>query len=196
MTTAHAIENGQPRRMSRWITILRNRWPSALALLLTGLTFGGTGSPEAVGSLSEVLLILPLLYLLVAKLRNRRATWPLLVGGIGGVVALRVFDLVSVGLVLSVLALVVLVWGALDGELHRPGAFRVQALGMLVFGALSLAGLVVEPDLGRYVVAAGWFFHGVWDYVHLARDRVVARSFAEWCAIVDIGLAIELAFAL
>jgi hypothetical protein len=43
---------------------------------------------------------------------------------------------------------------------------------MLGFGALALAGLVVDPDLGRYLVAAGWFLHGVWDFVHFKLDRV------------------------
>jgi hypothetical protein len=93
-------------------------------------------------------------------------------------------------------ALLVLVWGAVDGRLRRPDPFRVQALGMLGFGALALAGLVVDPDLGRYLVAAGWFLHGVWDFVHIKLDRVVARSFAEWCGVVDVVIAAELVFKL
>jgi hypothetical protein len=57
---------------------------------------------------------------------------------------------------------------------------------MAGFGALALAGLAVDPDLARYLVAAGWLAHGVWDWVHLAKDRVVARSFAEWCGALDM----------
>src|SRR4029453_1213367 len=89
-----------------------------------------------------------------------------------------------------------LVWGALDGQLHRPDPFRVQALGMLGFGALALAGLVADPDLGRYLVAAGWFGHGVWGFVHLKLDKVVARSYAEWCGVIDVLIAAELVFKL
>ena len=44
-------------------------------------------------------------------------------------------------------------------------------------------------ELGRYLVAAGWFLHGVWDLVHLRLDKVVARSYAEWCGVVDILVA-------
>ncbi|MCX4903070.1 hypothetical protein [Streptomyces sp. NBC_00878] len=55
-------------------------------------------------------------------------------------------------------------------------------------------GLAVDPDLGRCLVAAGWFFHGVWDFVHLRLDKVVARSFAEWCAVVDVLIAVHLLF--
>jgi hypothetical protein len=70
--------------------------------------------------------------------------------------ALRVLDMIAAAASLSAVALVVPVWGAVDGRLRRPGAFRVQALGMLGFGGLALAGLVVDPDLGRYLVAAGF----------------------------------------
>jgi hypothetical protein len=90
----------------------------------------------------------------------------------------------------------VLVWGALDGQLRRSSALQAQALGMLGFGALALIGLIVEPDLGRYLVAAGLFLHGVWDFVHLRLNKVVARSHAEWCFVLDIILAVEVALKL
>jgi hypothetical protein len=54
----------------------------------------------------------------------------------------------------------------------------------------------VDPDLGRYLVAAGWFLHGIWDFVHLRADKVVARSYAEWCGVVDVLIAVELVFRL
>ena len=94
--------------------------------------------------------------------------------------------------VLSAVALLVLVWGAADGRLRRPDPFRVQALGMLGFGALALVGLAVDPDPGRYLVAAGRCGHSIWDFVHFKLDRVVARSYALWCGILDIGIAAEL----
>jgi hypothetical protein len=34
--------------------------------------------------------------------------------------------------------------------------FRLQALGMIGFGALALVGLAVDPDLGRYLVARSY----------------------------------------
>ncbi|WP_086783613.1 hypothetical protein [Streptomyces caniscabiei] len=73
--------------------------------------------------------------------------------------------------------------------------FGVQALGAVVFGALAVTGLVLDADLGRYVIAAGWFCHGVWDFAHLRLRRlrgVVAPAFAEWCAVVDVMVAVEL----
>jgi hypothetical protein len=38
-------------------------------------------------------------------------------------------------------------------------------------------------------VAAGWFLHGVWDFVDLRLDKVVARSYAEWCGVLDVLIA-------
>jgi hypothetical protein len=49
--------------------------------------------------------------------------------------------------------------------------------------------LAVDPELGRWVVAAGWFLHGVWDFVYLRLDKVVARSYAEWRGVLDILIA-------
>ena len=177
-----------------WTDRLKARWPTALALGLSTATFGGTASDEAVAGLSEALLLLPLLYLVVAKLRRREASWPGLVVGITPFVALRAVDVIAPAAVFSAVALVVLVWGAVDGQLRRPDPFRIQALGMLGFGAVGLAGLVMDPDLGRYLVAAGWFGHGIWDFVHLKLDKVVARSYAEWCGVLDVLIAAELVF--
>lgn len=61
---------------------------------------------------------------------------------------------------------------------------------MVGFTAVALTAVSVDPDLGRYIVAAGWFGHAVWDAGHLWADRVVARSFAEWCAVFDVLRAI------
>ncbi|MCW8097918.1 hypothetical protein OG288_05340 [Streptomyces tauricus] len=114
-------------------------------------------------------------------------------------VALRAQDLVSQPVALITLALAVLVWGTVRGTPHGRAALGVQAAGTLVFGALALVGLAVDPDLGRYLVAAGWFFHGVWDFVHLRHSRlkkVVSPTFAEWCAVVDVLVAVQLLFLL
>lgn len=179
-----------------WTDRLKDRWPTALALGLWALTFGGGEPQEGVASLAEVLLLLPLLYLVVAKLQRRQASWPGLVVGITALLALRLLDVIAPAAVFSAVALLVLVWGAVDGQLRRPGGFRVQALGTLGFGTLALAGLAADPDLGRYLVSAGWFLHGIWDFVHLRLDKVVARSYAEWCGVVDVLIAAELVFKL
>jgi hypothetical protein len=173
-------------------TALLQRWPTALALGTAALTVEDVKSDAWVVTFAGILPLLPLLYLVVAKLRRRQASWPALAVGFAVVVALGALDVLAPPAGLAAVALVVLVWGALDGQLRRPDPFRVQALGMIGFGALALAGLAVDPDLGRYLVAAGWFLHGIWDFVHLKLDKVVARSYAEWCGVLDVLIAAEL----
>jgi len=177
-------------------TALLQRWPTALALGMTALTFGGSESEQAVASLADALVLLQLGYLVVAKLRRRQASWPVIAAGFAFIIALRVLEVVTPAAVLSVVALLVLGWGAVDGQLRRPDPFRVKTLGMVGFGVLALAGLVVDPDLGRDLVAAGFLLHGVWDFAYFKLDRVVARSHAEWCGVLDVIIAAELVLKL
>jgi hypothetical protein len=184
-------------------TLLR-RWPTALALLLSvpGMVSGGSGGDRAADSVEtygEALPLLPLLYLIVHQLGKPRLTWPVVGAGLASIVALRTLDLVSPSVPLTVVALFALVLGAVRGTPHGPVTFRIQAAGALVFCTLALVGLAVDPDLGRYLVAAGWFFHGVWDFAHLMLNRlegIVSRTFAEWCGVIDVCIGIELAFLL
>jgi phosphotransferase system glucose/maltose/N-acetylglucosamine-specific IIC component len=60
-----------------------------------------------------------------------------------------------VALVVAALALVL--WGAVRGQLRRGGALVVEMAGMAGFTAIALAAVSVDPDLDRYIVAAGWF---------------------------------------
>jgi hypothetical protein len=172
------------------------RWPTALALGTAALTLGASKSDEGVMTFAGILPLLPLVYLVVAKLRRRQASWPTLAVGLVLIAALLALDVLAPATGLAAVALVVLVWGAVDGQLGRPDPFRVQALGMLGFGVLALAGLAVDPDQGRYLVAVGWFLHGVWDFVHLKLDRVEARSYAEWCGVLDVLVAAQLVLEL
>jgi hypothetical protein len=179
---------------------LLRRWPTALALALTvpGLVLGG--SEEAAGAVrgyGEFLPLLPLLYVVVHQAGRAKATWPVLGAGVVFAFALQLLDVVSPAGVMVGVALAVLLWGAVRGTPHGRPLLGVQAVGAVVFGALALTGLVLDPDVGRYLVAAGWVLHGVWDFAHLRMrrlDGVVAPTFAEWCGVVDVVVAVELLF--
>lgn len=198
-TEPGADVQGQTTRASstkgRWMHVLR-RWPAALAIGLWVLFIRGAESDGMIREMAEVLLTLPLLYLIVAAVQRRRASWPVLVVLMVVLIALQTTDVVAPTVVFAAAAVALLVWGAIRGRLHRPGMFRLQALGMLGFGAVALAGLVVDPDAGRYLVAAGWFLHGVWDFAHIKLDKVVVPSYAEACGVIDVLIAAQLAFML
>ncbi|MEV7000937.1 hypothetical protein AB0N62_25070 [Streptomyces sp. NPDC093982] len=176
---------------------LRRRWPTALAAAVVALNVVASGSQDvadAVGGFAETLPLLPLIYLVVHQIGRPQATWPVLGAGLVAVFALASQDVVAPSTALVALAPAVLVWGALRGTPHGRATFGVQAVGAVVFCGLALAGPAVDPDLGRYLVAAGWFCHGVWDFVHLRLDKVVSRTFAEWCGVIDVLVAVQLLF--
>ncbi|MEW9551109.1 DUF6010 family protein [Nonomuraea sp. NPDC050783] len=193
MTSSPTGPAAQPPRRRYPLAALAARWPTLVALGSAALSISGDGDPASeINALAETMIILPLLYLIVAKLNRPRLSWPLLGMSLVTIVTLRLLDLAPPSAVLGAVAAAVLLWGAAGGQLSKAGEFRTQALGMLGFGALALAGLLAAPEAARYLVAAGWLLHGAWDFAHLRRGKVVARSYAEWCGVVDVLIGLNL----
>jgi hypothetical protein len=166
-------------------TFLLRRWPTALALALEIVSWG-IGTVRA----GQILPLLPALYVVVAVLRRRGASWPVLIAALALLFGLQLQDWVDPTIAILSLASAVAVVGLFRRS--GRGELLVQTGGLVLFGGLALVGLTVTPDAARYVIAAGWFGHGVWDLVHLRRDAVVSRSYAEWCGVLDILIAAEL----
>lgn len=181
-------------RPGRWAAAIGRRWPTLLALAVSAATWAGGGSDESVIGVGQVLPQLPLLYLIVCKIHRPRASWPVLIAGITATFVLRAADLIDPATVAVAIALIVLLWAAVDGHLRADGLLQLQAIGMIGFGALALTGLALEPEVGRYLIAVGWLLHGAWDFLHLRCGKVVVRSYAEWCGVVDILIAGQLLF--
>jgi hypothetical protein len=51
---------------------------------------------------------------------------------------------------------------------------------------------VVTPELGSDLVAAGLLGHAAWDVDHHRTNRVVVRSLAEFCLVLDTALAVAI----
>jgi hypothetical protein len=148
---------------------------------MAGLSWGA--SP--LKGLSEALLVFGFGYLTVAAIGRRRGTWVIFVALLLSVVLLRLQDAVDPALALIVAAVTLVAWGAVRGQLWPPGDLLTETIGMLLFTTIGLTALLIDPDLGRYLLAAGWIGHTIWDIAHLRADKVVSRSFAEWCAVFD-----------
>jgi hypothetical protein len=125
----------------------------------------------------------------IAAVARRSWTRSVLVGVIGLFVLLRLQDRVEPAVVLMALALAAVLWAR--GRLVQP-SFLLQVAGLVAFAALAISGFLLAPDVGRYVIAAGWFAHGLWDLAHLRADSGVARTGAERCAVVDVAIAVQL----
>ena len=174
-------------RPARWQGAGRPRWRSWSAHRVSPgrrRPTACTPSPRRCGSF-------PLWYVVIAAVARRSWTRSVLVGVIGLFVLLRLQDRVEPAVVLMAIALAAVLWGAARGRLVQP-SFLLQIAGLVAFAALATAGFLLAPDVGRYVIAAGWFAHGLWDLAHLRADSGVARTGAEWCAVVDIAIAVQL----
>jgi hypothetical protein len=103
--------SGSPQRLGWWIDAIGRRWPSWLAIVLvTASLLGGEDSaPDTVHGFGEALL-LPLGYLILAKLERRRATWLVVIIALGAMTVLRVLNLIPPSAVIVTVALLVLVW--------------------------------------------------------------------------------------
>lgn len=182
MTASTTPATARDRTPARF---LLRRWPTALAIGLEVLSWG-IGTVRA----GQILPLLPALYVIVAVLRRRWASWPVLVTSFVLLVGLQLQTVVQPTIVILALATAV----ALVGLRRHSGRAELglQLAGLVLFGGLALVGLTVAPGVAPYILAAAWLGHGVWDLVHLRRDAVVSRSYAEWCGVLDLLIAAEL----
>jgi hypothetical protein len=83
----------------------------------------------------------------------------------------------------------------LRGLVRPAQALPLQSIALLGFGAAAAIAVFVDTDLGAYLVAAGLFGHSAWDLYHYRANRVVARSLAEFCLLLDAALAMLIVLA-
>ena len=183
----------------RWADFLKHRWPTALGIAVAAMTvYDLEIDAGSVSSLSALVVLMALVYVGAAALDRRRASWVVLLAGFAVIVVFQ--DLLDSGIdpsaVLLIAALVFVVVGAVRGQLRSPGGLTLQAAGMLGFGVVALMALFVAPGLGAYLVAFALLGHAAWDAYHYLRDRVVARSYAEWCAVIDLLVGAAILFIL
>ncbi len=185
----HGHTDASPRAYGRWTGFLAHRWPTALGIALAALTvFDLEVDAESVSSLSALTVLMALVYLGAAALDRRWAAWVVLLVGLTVLVIMPSTSGAVPSVVLLVAALVLLMLGVARGQLRKPGSLQLQTVGMLAFAVTVLVALSVDPDLGAYLVAFALLGHAAWDAYHYLRDRVVARSYAEFCAVADLLL--------
>jgi hypothetical protein len=92
-------------------------------------------------------------------------------------------------------AVIYLTWGTSRGDLGERGLLSAETAAVLGFGAVAIATVAVDLTAARFVLAAGWVAHAVWDVVHHRIDRVVPRWYAETCLVADLYLATVLLIA-
>lgn len=167
----------------------RMTWPAALGVLVAA----GTAYELTDGrDVAAVVAASGLVYLAAAATRRRWVAW----AAFGVTFALITIDkFTGFGAVPWVLALAVAVLAVgLVGRRTSPWwSLPLQTGAMLVLGATALLAISSDAALGGLLVAAALLGHAAWDIHHHRSGRVVDHSFAEFCAVLDILVAILVA---
>jgi hypothetical protein len=170
-----------------------SRWPTAagIALAVFVALDMTTGS-----ELAAVLAASGLVYLGAAALRNPSSAWPLFFGTFAVITATKIGILtVDATRVFLALAVLLALYGWLRGAAHPIGNLPLQAIAMVVIGTAAAFALRTGGDAGAYVVAAGLLGHAAWDVYHHRVNKVVVRSMAEFCGVLDTLLALAIVIA-
>jgi hypothetical protein len=191
----HATDDSPPARQPpdrrRWTDVLMHRWPTALGIALAALAAFDLQDGLEFAALT---VLMALVYLGAAALDRRWSAWVVLLAGLPLTSFIPSTWGVDPSVVLLVAAPVFLALGVARGQLRRPGGLPLQTAGMLAFGSIVLVALYVDPDLGGKLVGIAILGHAAWDAYHYLRNRVVPRSYAEFCAVVDLLLGAAILF--
>ena len=162
-----------------------HRWPTALGIAVAALAAFDLQDGLEFATLT---VLLALVYLGAAALDRRWSAWVLLLAGLPLAFLIPSTWEIDPLVVLLVAATAFLVLGVARGLWRRPGGLPLQTVGMLAFGSTVLMALYVDQDLGGTLVAFALIGHAAWDAYHFVRNRIVPRSYAEFCIFVDLLL--------
>lgn len=93
------------------------------------------------------------------------------------------------------LAVLFVGYGLLHGAARPIDGLPLQAIAMGGVGTAAAIALIVNGDVGAYLVAAGLLGHAAWDVYHHRANKVVARSMVEFCCVLDTLLAVAVVIA-
>ncbi|UBU12648.1 hypothetical protein [Nonomuraea gerenzanensis] len=172
----------------RALAFLAHRWPTFAGLVAMALAVLDDQDGRSQGL---VVFLAALIYLATAVVGRPGVVWILFGAAVVGVTVTRVLgaDLwpVLVGGAVSVTVL------SLVSDLpRRPRLAAMQIPLMLVFGAAALLALSLDPVLGAWLVAVALIGHAAQDVIVWRAGKVVARSLAEFCAVLDFTLGVAI----
>jgi hypothetical protein len=164
------------------------RWPTAVGLVVAGVVaviILGLDVDEVADEFAPGIATMMGIYVFAYAIGRPASAWmgfavlsavAVLVGPLG-------FDAaVVMAAVLGPLWL----WALARGRARDGQWFTIETLGVVFFGALTIAAVLADARLAGILAGVGWFTHGLWDAYHYAQDRIVVRSWSELCAVVDI----------
>ena len=168
---------------------LRKRWPTIAGVVLAAfIGYDLVGGAD----LAPVLAASGLVYLGAAALGRPSAAWPLFLGTFAVITVNEIVGGPDPAWTFLVLAVPLAAYGLVRGRGRDRSGLPLQGLAMVGL-AIGVAGaLLIGGTFGAYLVAAGLLGHAAWDVYHHRINRVVVRSMAEFCVVLDTLLAVAI----
>jgi hypothetical protein len=168
----------------------RRRWPTLAGIGFTALVAFDLANGV---DLAPVLAASAAVYIGAAALQKPRAAWPMFFATVVVISVARLIDdrLDATWVILAGSA-ALMIYGLLRGAIRPTHGLPLQTVALLAFGAAAVLASLINADLGGYLVAAGLLGHAAWDLHHHRTDRVVVRSLAEFCLVLDTALALTI----
>jgi hypothetical protein len=169
-------------------------WPTLVAIAFTAFVASDLiRASESGADLAAVLAASGLVYLAAAALQKPASAWPVFIISVVVITAGRV-GLIGFDPTWALIALagLFLGYGLVRGATNPAGGLPLQTIAMLGFGGMAAAALYVNEAVGAYLVAAGLLGHAAWDVYHHRNNKVVVRSLAEFCFVLDTLLALTI----
>lgn len=162
-------------------------WPSIAGAALAG--FVAFGMSDA-ARLAPILAAAGFVYLGAAALQRPSTAWPLFFVTFA-IIALGRSELAGLDptWVLIGLSALLVGYGLLRGATRPLGGLPLQTIAMVIMGGMAAAALTASGDTGAYLVAGALLGHAAWDLYHHRTNKVVPRSMAEFCCVLDTLLA-------
>lgn len=168
-------------------------WPALAGIALAGFIVVDMASG---GELAAILAASGLVYLGAAALRKPSTAWPLFFATFIIITATKVgIVTIDATFVFFGLAVLFVAYGLWHGAAHPIEGLPLPSIAMIGFGAAAATALVAGGDAGAYLVAAGLLGHAGWDVYHHRANKVVVRSMAEFCGVLDTLLAVGIVIA-
>lgn len=182
---SHGGTGMRKRRAPPW----RRVWPAALGIIVAaGTAYELDDGREA----APVVAASGLVYLAASASGRRWAAW--VAFGVAFVlIALDKFGGTDATPWMLGLAAVLLVAGLIGQRAGHWWSLPLQTIAMLVLGAIALLATHLSATIGGLVVAAALLGHAAWDIYHHRAGRVVGHSLAEFCAVLDVLVAVLVA---
>lgn len=176
---------GQKRSVVRH---LLGRWPSILGLL--ALFFNVTNGADSHVT-AMIIIIASMCYLAASAIGRQHSGWIMVAAASAAVVLARLTGLDPTATLL-VMGVGFATLGFLRGNDIDRRELTAQALAFLGFSAIALTAMMANPIVALHLAALAAIGHAAWDVVYFVRNKVVPRSLAEACFMLDLGLGVAL----